>query len=270
MFNLNGTTTLYALDGLGHFHRLVTQITPLGPRSDLLMAAAQDEGVAVPNFARIGELPVHMYAAREPAYAVRLPFLRMRTFFRALGTGENVHLVPWFVSDQSIDLTCEWKPPYNCDLFFVYRSGKCFLIAGYTNPSGQRTLRKMPLPNIHNDGAICMGGWRPPLGETVLDQLNSAVTNFTTSEWNADLLGEQRSYLSQFMRFSVEGREQLPALSPWYNYAAIVAGASYNWVASLMQGLPVEPVAPVVTVQAQAPTPTVTVGAADVFVEDET
>lgn len=252
MFNPNGQTTLYCLDAAGNFHRLIANIQSLGPRSDLLMSAASEEGTTIHNFARIGELPVHLYAARVPAYAVRLPFLRIRTQYRVIGAGANVCLVPWFERGDTLDLTCEWTPPYNCDLFFVYRENKCYLVAGYTNPTGARSIRRIPMPNVYGDGRICMGQWRPNPEQTILDQLNSAITNFTTSEWNGDLLEGNRPNLNEFLRFSIDGRRQLPANYPWHNFSPVISGASYNWVAELMQGLPVEPVAPVVV---PAPTP---------------
>lgn len=229
----NGSSTLFVIDAQGNFHRMDTTVRPLGPRSDLLMLAAASEGRIVPNIAKIGEMFVHLQAAAITSLAVVLPYLRIRTFYLAAGTGKELCMVPWFAPDNAIDFACDWYPEDDCKIVFVISAGTCFVMLVGTGTDGKKTIHRVPLPNIYDDGRICMGTWAAPgAGSSHVEIMSSALTFFATSSFNSDLIGESRTRSSKIMRFTIDGK-QLPPVAKWRTVCPQISGASYNWVVNL-------------------------------------
>jgi len=238
----NLQSTLLMLDSSGNFSKVVMTVSPLGPRADILEKAAAQAGKIIPNVHQLGDdMPVHIYSGQTLSLAAQIPVLRIRTYFKATGTGENLCMTPWFSSEDAIEFLCDWQPPPDCKLYFLTNELTCYLIAVYTDPAtGTKTLRRLPMPNLHTDAHICMGNFYDSIGVDKLRTymastrfLKEALTHFSTSMWNMDLGGEgHRTIVANFMRFGMQGKN-LPPLQSWHQYAPIVSAQAFNWLVQL-------------------------------------
>jgi len=237
MIPFNQKTPLILLDQQGNFHRLSLQVDPLGPRSDIVSMMAEQVPHTFPSFTTIDGLPVHLcLQGKEMKMAVELPYLRVRTYYMARGTGKELCLVPWFESLDAIEYANDWPVPKDCRLFFVAHQMKCYLVA-LRKQTDRTTIHRLPMPNIYDHAEICMGNFkdekdRSPYFNSVMF-LREALVHFSSSIWNTDLSGkERRSYLAEFMRFDMNG-QPLPPRQEWHNYSPVISGESFNWVAML-------------------------------------
>jgi hypothetical protein len=230
------------LDPAGNFSKVTLNVSPLGPRADILEKAAAQVGKVLPFVHSLGDdMPMHIYCGQTMSFAVQIPVLRIRTYFKATGTGESLCMTPWFSSEDAIEFLCDWSPPPDCKLFFVTSELTCYLIAMYTDPAtGARSLRRLPMPNLHTDAHICMGNFYDSVGVEKLRGymastrfIKEALTHFSTSMWNMDLGGEgHRLIVANFMRFGMQGKN-LPPLQSWHQHSPIVSAQVFNWLVQL-------------------------------------
>jgi hypothetical protein len=230
------------LDASGNFSKVLLTVTPLGPRSDILEKAAAQAGKLIPNVFSLGDdMPGHIYAGATLSFAVQIPVLRIRTYYKATGTGESLCMTPWFSSEDAIEFQCDWQPPADCKLYFLTNELTCYLLAVHTDPAtGAKTVRRLPMPNLHTDAHICMGNFYDSIGsakqvewKNTIRFIKEGLTHFSTSMWNMDLGGEgHRTIVANFMRFGMQGKN-LPALQAWHQYAPIVSAQVFNWLVQL-------------------------------------
>lgn len=65
---------------------------------------------------------------------------------------------------------------------------------------------RLPLPNIYDDGAVCMGSYDSH-GRTLMEIQGKALTQLDNSQWNSDLYTEGDK-LSELMSYKVEKNEK--------------------------------------------------------------
>lgn len=191
--------------------RIEIQLTP-----EIARSMVTDMQHKVTNLARHPLGAVHLCA--DPAgycyYTVDLKELPLRTAF----TATDDVLTPQFDSDRDPVLALKWVPPADLRLRFFMRvyhhslnrqqGDICYLFAF----SEDNNAWHLPLGNLFDDCRICMGEERFT-GPSQMDVLNSALSQFEKSEWNADLWrGDVRMATKRLFRFkaSNEKMTQLP------------------------------------------------------------
>jgi hypothetical protein len=120
----------------------------------------------------------------------------------------------------------EWTPPRGMRVGFssqiAMSSGaidKCWLYA----VDDANRFRLLPLPNVFDGADVCMGEYSA--GGPVLDAFRSALNQFQSSPWNADLLNDRRREgCKKLFTFKVvkDGFEQLPVPNNWADHCPIV------------------------------------------------
>lgn len=229
--------------------RLHLQLEDLGPRDDLLLkAAGEAAGVPIHNLCNLPNsepaLPIHFYAAAQPGMAVKLPSIRLNTYWTSVLQSDQPIIVPAFNPSQAIDRSLDWTPPDNCAIYIVVRGGTPYLIALGVHPTkGHWMAIRLDLPNLYDDARICMGNeWRPPEGGSYVERLRKYVDSVYTSRWNNHLMGGPGDTTNRWdtskklVRFSPDGKV-LPPLVPWYECGKEVSSAQYNWLVAMAQNM---------------------------------
>lgn len=186
--------------------------------------------------------------------ASRIMTLRIQTFFAPMtGTDEKVVMVPVFVkgSSRAVDIGMDWNVPETMKLFFVSRwnfpGGPVETVTGvmpifyliaveYPGPQNQQKTYTLPLPNVYDEGKVCMGSAvleTFDLRKSIFEQQEYALTEFMKSRWNSDLMNEHRSQNSKRMfRFDPKGK-CLPPDAVWTTLCKPVNHEAYSFVVKI-------------------------------------
>jgi hypothetical protein len=116
----------------------------------------------------------------------------------------NGVLVPVFASNHDPQMPLIWFAPKDVHLVFVTRTvteegvtrvGGNWLFAYNKEHNGFR----LPLPNLHDDCAVCMGGFKHDQ-KSACDCVAASLEQFRKSKWNADLM-RTAEQSQKFFRF---------------------------------------------------------------------
>lgn len=101
----------------------------------------------------------------------------------------------WAGGPGALAMTCTWVPPSDCQLFFAIKAKpyerKWKLHEGYffTKSLIAGGFFKLPLPNLFEDGRICLGNslGSVSLNDTLEGLLKGVLNHFTESPWGTDM-----------------------------------------------------------------------------------
>jgi hypothetical protein len=182
------------------------------------------------------------------ALASRLLKLPLYTFFAPMtGTDEKVVMVPVFIqsNNRCAEMTMEWNVPETMRLYFlsrwVFPAGDAiihslvgimplFYLAAVDVT--QQRVHSLPLPNVYEDGKICMGD---SLGEfnlskDIFTQHDFCFNAFLKSRWNADLLHDRSAQNSKrLFRFDSKGKPMPPEMA-WTTLCPVVNHDAYSFL----------------------------------------
>lgn len=220
------------------FSRVILSKTPIGKASGILAGMAKKQKQLVKNIASFDGMPIHAEIDSATAtFAVMLKHLTIDTHF-ALHEDGSVYPV-YRKQERCLDSKFNWIPPKDMELWFICVLGKtidpsgshsyCFLLA-----RKNKATYKLPLPNLHEDGRICMGGsWSGVKERTMIDFFISSIQHFQNGKFNADLLKSDgiRSSTDLFSFNSSGGT--IPPRIDWVERCQRVNVAAYEFLGSI-------------------------------------
>ena len=194
MTHLPPTAIMVAPDG---FYRVTTSFEFIGRMEDTLRSAITAPSAIHPSVAVLYTQPVGV--ALTPATTrsaaitrcwVRIPQLMLDTYW-AVNTETN-QWYPVFKPDPgTVAQVLPWVPPSGTNLYLVSAwpepTRHTYLVATRDVAPG---FFRPPLPNIFEDGRVCMGNHEvdPPERTPLLDQFKTMVDTFHRNPWNTDLV----------------------------------------------------------------------------------
>lgn len=181
----------------------------------------------------------------------RLLKLPLHTFFAPMtGTDEKVVMVPVFVKENNrcAEMTMEWSVPDTMRLYFLSRwvfhtpdaivesvAGIMPLFYLAAVDIAQHRVHCLPLPNVYDDGKVCMGD---SLGEfnltwNIFEQHDYCLNAFLKSRWSADLLHDRsRQNSKRLFRFNSKGQCMPPEMA-WPTICIVVNHEAYSFLVKL-------------------------------------
>jgi hypothetical protein len=229
----------YAIEFDG-IHRITINDEYIGTQSELLRALSK----SAPKMVK-GVLPegIHLEVSAEGmAMATMVHELNFNTFFRPIvDVNEKVNLVPVWRPPGS-EMKFKWIPPKGMLLYFVMYWGgdddptRCepipYLVA--VNPLNKR-IYLLPIPNLYDDGRICLGRDIVFSGVPAMTQLEKGVKILMDSRWNGDLLRlDDEHKTHELFRWDSNGKQVLTdRAKDWPNLCTIINSSVYRFVAGL-------------------------------------
>lgn len=187
----------------------------------------------------------HMAVSQEAiSLAQEVRSLNIHTYFRPMtDVDEKVILVPVFLPHAAAEMKLSWPVPTS--MFRVYfvgawlLSGGLLLVGQMPNfyliaVSGKYTYL-LPLPNIHDEGRICMGDDIKALNlkKDLPEQFDQALGIFNNSKWNADLLdADVQRWSKRMFRFDPK-EKPLPVDGKWEEMVTRVNSTAYAFLVKL-------------------------------------
>lgn len=184
------------------FFRLPGPLVKLGNQDDILKSVAATIPSTIPNAFEAtirpgvkAQVGVQIKGSDFICWC-KLPSLRLSTVFNLMPDGA---VYPIFKKaptpdTQELNHTEEWDPSLaSAQMFLVVvlnHDKKQYLTVNAClglRADGEKILRRPPLPNIHSDGMVCLGG-APSPAPTLLGAFEQASNHFHSSRWNTDLL----------------------------------------------------------------------------------
>jgi len=216
------------------FHRTRITTTYIGPETKFLERLAKTVPKAFTNL-----MPGVIVAISEEVVSIAKPIeeIRLKTYFRPETDADGkVALVPVWKPQQAAELDFVWKPPGSMQLFFVGARFEepsaetgFYIIARYSN----RLTYLLPLPNVYDDGKICLPDEVGPQDSQPLSvALDSALKSFQTSQWNIDLHHALNYADRKMFRFDPDGK-QLPIQGDWPQLCEVINNAAYQFLGGL-------------------------------------
>lgn len=168
--------------------------------------------------------PVDVAVGRTPLCCTRLDRVVINTQFAQVGE----FMVPVF-APSGLLMTLEWPVPADMELRFAsvceqagghWKMGECYLFARKTGRPG---FLRLPLPNLFDDGRVCMGDLvvGTVRGETVSECFAAAALSFRTTRWNSDIAPDQGRTRALF-RWRPD-RSPVPPPADWERYCYTVS-----------------------------------------------
>lgn len=163
-------------------------------------------------------------------YSLALDRIPLRCDWRVT---DNGIMTPDFCRDSSsVVFEKVWQTPETMILVMlcrvkhkdadICRVEKQWLMAFRENSSD---CYRLPLANIHDDGRLCDDKEGASYhGPTPALAIQSAMTKFAQSNWNADLWSTEAQTRSMFQFQAVGGDHlQLPIMGQWWNLCTVIA-----------------------------------------------
>ncbi len=215
----------------------------IGPQSSLLETLAKRTPMVIPGIAAGISVAV---TTEGMALAGRLEpnKLMLSTHFRPItDTKENVFLVPVWAAQKtpaSAEHKLEWIPPDGMVLWFVTaweckdadptgHTPKCYLLA--RDAQDMRYTYLLPMPNLYEDGRICMGDSFRPSGNVPGKQYDIAVKSFMSTDWNNHLIGNAVNSQEMF-KFDGNGKQVAPTKN-WRELCKKTSHPNYAFIVKL-------------------------------------
>lgn len=131
----------------------------------------------------------HVSYAGNPAALVRFRCIKLNTGFTLLSDGDRaIMLVPSF-ENGGVQKSLWWNAAI--DLWMLLTPASTLLVC--TRPQFDGALYKLPVPNVYENGTICMGRefYCDPDVKPHLD-IERRLHHFMDSSWNSDLAPDLR------------------------------------------------------------------------------
>lgn len=154
---------------------------------------------------------------------------------KMMGPDFAARLVPTSVAPMVID----WKTPLNMKLYLmvsVAPTGSRLYVVNtflFAMDKDKRVYR-LPTSNVYEDCRVCMGDF-DSTSDTHVDCISKAVTQFRTSDWNADLAHrggstsmEWAMKLFRFKPLEPEGFEQQAPTEDWTKLCTKISNEFIN------------------------------------------
>jgi hypothetical protein len=124
----------------------------------------------------------------DTIWSVPIDKLPLKARFRVI----NGILVPMFASQNDLEMPMVWQAPKEIQLVFVVRTTSeedgVFVAGNWLFAFNQdRNGYRLPLPNLHDDCAICTGQFKHQY-ESGQQCLAASLEQFSQSKWNSDLM----------------------------------------------------------------------------------
>ncbi len=166
--------------------------------------------------------------------------LRSLSITSCLEIGKDKLLHPAFVAKDDArakempTANVKWEVPNDMRLVFASR------IIDHASPSrttypdaanylfaydGSKRCWRLPLPNLYEDGAICMGKFEGS-GKSIQEAFAKAYSQFVNSQWNSDLYSEDKQKQSdKLLSFKPTNTdvEQVPFSGDWTKHCYKIA-----------------------------------------------
>lgn len=161
---------------------------------------------------------------------------------------EGVLLPVFKANKDSVPATLQWSVPETMQLTFAclgerlassrWNGLDCFLFARHRagEPGG---YFRFVLPNIFEDGRLCMGNGYKNEQAQLLDLLPAALAHFRASTWNTDLLPASLTDTHKLFRFDPTSFQSLPCAGDWWAACKRVSRTEYD---VLTEGSPAAPI----------------------------
>lgn len=198
---------------------------PKSFNNDFINKISEGRTIIIPNMATFEDQPIHfMQNGGVNITACDLNGLTLNMSWRV---NKDKVLLPVFISksaptDKYLMMAPKWYRAANMRLLFVRNEadGKCHLIA---YDSSKRAY-KLPLPNLHDDVAVCMGSFVPD-DSSWIDRMVSSLKQFKNSSWNTDLAPNQKNAeeLFRFQFADDKSVQHLEVPANWDKYCAKVS-----------------------------------------------
>ena len=215
-------------DGTSHFVTVYEEQRQVS--EELLKKLSTNTQTVIKNMFSLGPNVISISMSKTEMIAVtKIEKLGLTSCFE-LGADKMLH--PVFIAKQDAKsqkmpvISAEWVVPPSMTLVFAARiydfakaklftapDASCYLMAF---DSGKRAWR-LPLPNLYDDCAICMGSFEGS-GTTIQEAFAKALSQFVKSDWNSDLLGDNKqTNATKLFSFTPtkEGVETSPFTSDW-------------------------------------------------------
>jgi hypothetical protein len=231
----------------GEFFRFNSSISRVGIRDDLLLkAAGEAAGVPIADFHHLAidgdRCPVHLYSSAQPAIAVRIKSIRLNTRWTVtVDESGNPIIVPIFSTNQGIERTLVWRLPEDGAFYFVTRQNIQYFV-GIGARDGKFEARRLDLPNIFDEGKICMGpSWVESEREfaagkkSKVEMFAHSLNWWSMTVWNTHLMDEGKIRSAQeLIRFAPDGAQRpIKTGDSWLDHSKLVAHSAYNWLVAL-------------------------------------
>lgn len=179
----------------GRCYQLSISLVPVEAPNDLFQRVAQANLPAVSNLFALPTVARSKFIIRNPNLiiaAMQLSSLAIRSNFVTAGD----YFVPtWNPAANSLEMVLHWSPPPNHKMHLGvechYSDGNWQVGTGvfFVTKEGVGGFHHPPMPNLHNDGRICLGDRcsiiRHPTLQGFLERL---IDNFSHSKWGTDLV----------------------------------------------------------------------------------
>ena len=184
------------------------------------------EAFLIPFRASTREVSI-ICTASDRYLVTRLPGIRLNTNFVLQGE----HIVPFFFHPDdtagrestpkasveaifppgmSVVFACRIQGWKNDSNYSSHRDQTCYLIAY----SADKRAWRLPLPNIFEDGAMCMGSFNGS-GSTAAEAFGKAIAQLDASEWNSDLMQGRQEMAQKLFRFDPKDNQNVPFEGDW-------------------------------------------------------
>lgn len=222
----------------GGIARVTVEEIPGSMNEDVFKSLSAKATRRVDNICRLNGEPVGFLISGNECWCwSQLKTLPMHSHFQF--TKDKKILTPKFVKlNETNDRTypvfrCQWTPPADMQIIFAAKilgyetrtpkthyQQSCFLLTY----DGEGRCWKLPLPNIYNDLAICMGDFRGQ-SDSAVGAFSLALDQFGKSDWNSDLIEGQDTASAQLFRFTPteEGINSLAVEPKWQQYCKKIA-----------------------------------------------
>lgn len=181
----------------------------------------------------LDKLPIYLAMYKDSnVSSIKVDKLMFNTLFSI--TDDYVYPSFGSIGRSETEMRKEWVVPDEINLFFSCAFGQdikkptCYLTA--IEKKSAKTLLGLPLPNIHDNGNICMGDQRVSKSTDIVGQTIYQYNTFYTSPWNRDLLrGDGHK---EFFKWD-KNDKQLPIPKNWTDYCRKISVNNMNHLYSI-------------------------------------
>ena len=144
------------------------------------------------------------------ALSFRIDKIPLKTKF----TPGDDFLYPSF-AENGLLMYKEWVIPTDMEAYLTCVSfGESLKVILSAWSSKEKQMYRLPLPNIYEDGSICMGDRFNYDGSDLLASARRSIKSFKEAEWNRDLIHNTGGNHVKMFRYDPDGN-QLAPLQAW-------------------------------------------------------
>ena len=227
-------------DGLA---RVAVKVDRVGDIDPFIRQLAADTPVVVPRAFVLGDKPVHMAVSqRNLTLFTRLDHFNITTTYATHSRGV---VTPAFAAPTpgAVTLTCKWVAPANMALWFVAlfdvnATPRCVYsrssLAVACTEERHKGVFRLPLPNIYENGRLCLGRnepatVQPDASDPMFTVFERAAGVFNRSSWNSDLLHTANAPArARTFQFSLANNESVNVDPAWPTFFDRISNTDFN------------------------------------------